>query len=108
LERRSREPCRRTRQLATECADEMLGEQRNVLGALAQRWHLDRDNVEPEEEVLAETSLGDQLAKIAMRGRDDPHVDHDVAVAAHPPERAGLEDAEQLRLELRRHLPDLV
>ena len=43
-----------------------------------------------------------------MRRRDDSDVHRDVHRAAHAAERARLEHAQELGLELRRHLPDLV
>src|SRR5215469_937031 len=40
--------------------DEVLDEQRDVLGALTQGRHLDRDDREPVEEIFAEAALADQ------------------------------------------------
>ena len=42
--------------LARELRHEVLGEQRDVLLPLAQRRHEDRDHVQPEVEILAETA----------------------------------------------------
>ena len=40
--------------------EEVLGEQRDVLAALAQRRQRDRDDVDAVEQILAEPALGDQ------------------------------------------------
>ena len=46
--------------------------------------------------------------EVAVGRRDDPHVDADVARAADALERLLLEEAQQLGLQRRRHLADLV
>ena len=46
--------------------------------------------------------------EVAVGGREHAHVDLDLAVAAQPGELAILEDVEELGLERRRHLADLV
>src|SRR5258708_6379992 len=38
--------------------DEMLDQRRNVVPAIAQRWNLDRNHVEPVEEILLEPAVG--------------------------------------------------
>src|SRR4051812_8302753 len=50
--------------------EEVLGEGRDVLGALAQRGKLDLDRVEPVEEVLAETALRDLVGEAGGGSRD--------------------------------------
>ena len=49
--------------LQVEAADERLGQRRDVLAAVAQRRRLDREDVEPVEEVLAEAALGHRHAR---------------------------------------------
>ena len=49
-------------QLAREPAHEELGQRRDVFLAVAQRRHVDRDDVEPVEEVFAEAALGHHLS----------------------------------------------
>ena len=75
---------------------------------LAERRELDREDVEPVVEVLAERLLADGLEQVAVGGGDDADVDLDRRRAADPLELALLEDAEQLGLGLRGQLADLV
>src|SRR5438105_2689162 len=91
-----------------EPAEEMLGQARNILPALAQRRERDRNYVEAIEEVLAELALVDHLLEIAVGGSDDPDVDGDRLGGADGTDLAALEGAQELDLEGRRHLADLV
>ncbi len=93
---------------AGELVDEEAHEQRDVLGALAQRRQRDREDVEAVVEVLAERLLADGLEQVAIGGGDDPDVDLDRRPAADALELALLEDAEQLGLGLQGQLADLV
>ena len=49
---------------------EMLGQQQNVVPSLPQRWHLNRDHVDPPEEILTKPPLGDELGQVLMCGQD--------------------------------------
>ena len=75
--------------------EEVVRERQHVLAALAQRRQLDRDDVQPEEEVLAEAAGGHLVAQHAVRRGDDPHVDRprlgaaDAAAPRPPGARAG-------------------
>ena len=40
----------------------------------AQGRHVERDDVEPVEEVFAESTGGDRLLQVSIRGGDQPHV----------------------------------
>ncbi len=55
--------------------EEVLGEEPQVVAALAQRRHLDGDHGEAEEQVFAEAPLGDHGPQVAIRGRDHACVD---------------------------------
>src|SRR5205823_8776551 len=87
---------------------EMLGEQRDVVLALAKRRQKQRDDVEAIVEILAEDVLLDRLLHVEVRGRDDLHVALDRLRSADALEFLVLDDAQQLRLRGQRHLPDLV
>jgi hypothetical protein len=53
----------------------MLHKQRNVVRALAQRWHVDRDHRQAEVQILAERTLLDLPFEILVGGSDDADVD---------------------------------
>src|SRR6266478_7919751 len=93
---------------AREPVNEVPDERGNVLGALAQRRHVDGEDVEAVIEVVAETLLVDHRAEIAVRRRDQPHVHLDGLRPADALELLLLEHPQQLRLELERDLADLV
>src|SRR5262245_63513149 len=73
----ARELDRRPPALAARLLEEVPHEQRDVLAALAQRGHLDRDHVQAVEEVLAEAPLADRELEVLVGGGDDAHVDRD-------------------------------
>ncbi len=67
-----------------------------------------RHDVQPVEEVLAETLGPHGLDRVLVRRRDDPGIHLDLRLGAEPPDDAVLEDAEKLRLGSRGHLRDLI
>ena len=75
LHRLLREARRGLAELGRVALEEVLGEERDVLAALAQRRHADGEDLEAVVEVLAEAPLGDLLLEVAVRRRDDAHVD---------------------------------
>jgi hypothetical protein len=76
----------------------VLGQHLDVLAALAQRRHGDRDDLEPVEEILAEALLAHELAELLVGGGHDAHVDAHGPGAPQPLELALLQHAEDLRL----------
>ena len=93
---------------ARELPREVLDEQRDVVGPLAQRRHVHAHDGEPVVEILAEALRGDLGAQVAVRRGDDAHGDLAVARAAHGAHGALVERAQQRRLHLGRQLADLV
>ena len=89
-------------------AEEVLGQQRNVFVALAQRRQVNRDDVDAVEQVLAELALRDHLGQILIGGGDDAHRRLELFDAAQPAELPLLQHAQQLHLHHRRHLADFV
>ena len=67
-----------------------------------------RDDVEAEEQILAELPVGDRLLEIAVGRGDDADVDVDVVLAAEARELAVLQHLQQLGLQRRAHVADLV
>ncbi len=92
------------RELGHEVAREPCG----VLGALAERRDVQRDDRETVEEILAELAGRDHGLEIAVRGGDDAHVDADGLGSADALELALLDDAQQLHLHGAGNVADLV
>ena len=88
--------------------NEMLDEQRNVLGPLTQRRHDQLDDVEAIVEVLAKSSAFDLGFEVAIGRSDDADVVLLLGDAADPLDLALLQDAKQLHLHCVAELADLV
>ena len=88
--------------------EEVLGQERDVLGALAQRRQGDGDHVQAVVEVLAEGALLHQAVEVGVGGGDDPHVGAHDLDAAQPHELLLLDHPQQLRLGVGRDVADLV
>ena len=69
---------------------------------------MDGDDVEAVVEVLAEAPLGDAALQIDVRRGEDAGPERALFLGAERAEAAVLEDAQELGLELDRHLGDLV
>ncbi len=81
---------------------------RNIFAAHAQRRHFDADHVQAMQKVFAEQALAHALFQLLVRGRDHAHVDAHRDLPADAIELAFCEHAQQPRLQLRRHVADLV
>ena len=103
-----RERPRRQPVLLGEAGGEVVGEQADVGGALAQRRDPQGDDVEAEVEVLAKAAGGNGLAQVAVGGGDQPDVDLHRPGPADPVDLPLLDGAKQLRLQAHVHLADLV
>ena len=77
-------------------------------GALAQRRHVDGDQVDAVEQVLAELAALDQLGQVAVGGRDDAHVHRAGLARAEHLVGAVLQHAQQLHLRAGVEFADLV
>ena len=89
-------------------AEEVLDEERDVLGTLAKRRDREHDDRDAVVEVEPEAAVVDLGAQIAVRRGDEAHVDRDLVAAADAAEAPPLERPEQRRLERGRELADLV
>ena len=94
--------------LGGEQADEVLGQERDVLPPLVQGRQFQADHVQPVEQVLAEGVFLDRLLEVAVGGRNDAHVHRHRLGTAHRPDLPVLEHAQQLDLDVQRHVADLV
>src|SRR6202795_1159296 len=94
--------------LGREERDEVLHQGRDIFFSLAEWRHLNRDDVEPIKEILAEAAGADLLLEVLVRGGDDADVHADRLLAADTLEGLLLQDAQHLGLGLEAHVPDLV
>src|SRR5262249_55708071 len=88
--------------------EEMLRDERDVVAALAERRHAQREHLEPIIEVLAEATLRELILHVPVRRRDDAHVDALLLGRANGADLAFLQRAQELRLERERHLRHFV
>ena len=91
-----------------DLVEEVLGDQRDVVGALAQRRQVDREYVEAIEQVFAQLAGADRLHRVAVGRGQDADIGLLHLGRPDPHEGAGLEHAQQLDLQVERHLGDLV
>src|SRR5581483_7470266 len=89
-------------------AEEMRRQRHDVLAPLPERRQVNFDGVEAEQEVLAETAGFDFGLQVGIGCRKDAHVDAARFRRADPLELAGLEGAQQLRLQIRRDIRNFV
>src|SRR6266513_6230065 len=108
LQRLVRESLRLDAELVRAHPEKVACEQRNVLRALAQARQPQANHVQPVKQVLAEGALAHALLQVLVRGGDDAHVRLHLLVAADAVERAVGEHAQEPRLQLCRHVADLV
>src|SRR5262249_12026779 len=86
----------------------VIDQRLDVFRAIAERGQLERDDVQAEEEILAEPPRAHLGRKGAVRRGDDADVDGLLALTAESLEAMLLEEAQELPLQLRRQLADLV
>jgi hypothetical protein len=87
---------------------ELRREGADVLEVLAERWDAQREDGEPEVQVRPEAAVGHELLQVPIGGAEEPDVDADRLRVADPLELAALDDPQQLDLDDRRHVADLV
>ena len=86
----------------------MLHEHRNVVAPIAQRRQLDRDDVKPVVQVLAERAFRDHLCQLGVGRGDDANIHLDRLVVTDAFELALLKRPQQLHLQRRAHRPHFV
>ncbi len=86
----------------------MLDHGGDVAGALAQRRHAQREDVEAVVEVVAELAGGDLGFQVDMRRGDHPHVECLDLIGAERLDLLFLQHAQQLGLQRQGQVADLV
>ena len=104
----TRDAGRRPPEAAAVFVEERLTQRQHVLFALAQRRQLDREHVEPVEQVLAELAAAHRQLQIPVRRGDDARVGAQHTRPAEPLELPLLQHAQEFRLHRQAHLADFV
>ena len=86
----------------------MLREEQHVAAARAQRRQRQVDHVDPVIQILAKPLVLDHVLELAVGGREQANIDGDLGLGADRADLALLQRAQELGLELDRHLADLV
>src|SRR5262245_61340356 len=92
----------------TRLLEKMIDEKRYFRFAIPEHGQFDGDAVEPEEEVLAEPAIPGIAAQVAIRRGDDARLKGKRLRRAERPDFPLLDRPQQLHLELRRGIADLV
>ena len=96
------------RNLLAVALEEQPRQLRQILEAIAQRRHPDRNDVDPVVEILAEAAFLHRALEIDVGRRDQAEVGLDRFRAADPFDLAFLDRAQQLRLQVEPQIADLV
>ena len=83
-------------------------EQRNVIGAVAERRQPERHDGKAVEEVFAELAFLDHLLEVSVRGAHETQVERDRTMRAQPLDGTRLQEAQELHLGRGVDLADLV
>src|SRR5262245_7322526 len=94
--------------LGGKAGEEVHGQLRHIVEAVAQRRHPDREDVEAIVEVLAELAVLDQLDHVAVGGRDQAKIDLLRLLGTYRIDLAILQGAQQLDLRVEWQLAHLV
>src|ERR1700693_57003 len=87
---------------------EMFREDRNVFDPLSQRRQTQQNRADTEVEIAPEALLLDRGGQILMGRRDEPDVHLTIVHVSQTPEAPFFQDLEQLGLDLKVHVSDLV
>src|ERR1700760_4838913 len=94
--------------LCLELGEEVVGEERDIFAAFAERRKIERDDIDAIEKILAEAAGGDFVGKIAVGGADDARVGAPLLGVADGAVGAVLEELESFCLEAEIELGNFV
>jgi hypothetical protein len=89
-------------------AQKMLGQQDDIVAAVAQRRQLELHHVQAEIKILAETPGSHQLSQLLIRGGQHTHIRVNRFTAADADDRFFFQHPQQLGLTREAHVADLV
>ena len=87
---------------------EMLRKQADVFGAVAQRWHLDGDDVQAVEQILTKPALFNQGGQVLVGRRDDADIKANARFSANAANDAALQRAQKTGLSVHWHVANFV
>src|SRR5574341_1403153 len=95
-------------QIAAVSGQEVIDQRDNILGALSEWWKRDGDDIESEEQVLSEQALADRFIQASIGGGHEAKIDPDRLCSTYPLKLVLLKYAEELRLQARLQVADLI
>ena len=105
---RSLEPFGPTAVLGGQLRHEVIGEERDVVGPIAQRRHEDRDHVQAEVQVLAKPGRANLRSQVFVGGSEHADVHPDAGRATDRLDDLLLQRPQHLGLRLQAHVADFV
>src|SRR5213075_2099692 len=94
--------------LSSNFSGEVASQKYHVLATLAQRWNVNREDGEAEEQIATELSGIDRGAQILVGGRDDAHIDRNRRTSANAIDSLLFNRAQQFSLHRERELSNFV
>ena len=91
-----------------EVLEKRLREELDVIAAISQRSEIDLEHLQPVVQVGAQLPFVDRLLDVAVARGQDAHIDLNRLFGSNASQRVRLEHAQQLDLQLDRHLGDFV
>jgi hypothetical protein len=95
-------------QVDCHALEEVLREQRNILGPFAQCRHANHYGAHAKIKVAAELLVANQLTQIGMTGGDQPNVELTLLHISQPSKLLLFQDFQQLWLNLEIHVANLI
>ena len=89
-------------------AQQVICQKRNVFCALCQSRNFQADNVEAVIEIFAEFPARHRFWQVTVSGRNNPHVDINIAVTAQRAHFTLLQHAQQFDLQRCGHIANLI
>src|SRR5262249_441235 len=98
----------RTARASARFVKERLGQDGQLSLSIAQRRQPQLGAAQAKKKILPKAQRGHVFLKVAVGSGHDPNVDGALAHVSQTRQALGLENAKQLGLSARRHIPDLV
>ena len=94
--------------MSFRCRNETHADRPNVWPPLAKRGHVQMDDLQTIEEILAELAGANEFREVSVGRGDDPNVNLASRITAHRLDFAVFKESQQQRLHAEAHLADFV